>query len=126
MLVKGPELSLTKYGQPAFKDKDGHLRTEARIRWWDGEATTLRDLAEIPPGAETKHDKPYPELPDDPCPDEAGYDYHGDEPVFYGHYWRTGETQAPAGLDHQDGLRRLQRRQGWTTRRLPVARGVGD
>ena len=27
-----------KYGQPAFKDKDGHLRTEARIRWWDGQA----------------------------------------------------------------------------------------
>jgi len=93
VLLKGPELSLRKYGQPAFKDKDGHLRTEARIRWWDGEASTLRDLAEVPAGAETRSDKPYRALPEIPCPEWTRYEYHGDKPVFYGHYWRTGNPE---------------------------------
>ena len=35
VLLKGPELSLTEYGQPGFMDKGGDLRREARIRWWN-------------------------------------------------------------------------------------------
>ena len=91
ILLKGPELSLTTYGQPGFMANGDHVRTEARIRWWNSEAITLRELAEIPSGSTTEDDKPYPDLPDLECPDEAVYDYHDPTPVFYGHYWRTGE-----------------------------------
>ena len=91
VLLKGPELSLTNYEQPGFMDKDGHVRHHARIRWWNSEATTLREVAEIPPDSRTPEGDPYPKLPKLKCPKEAAYDYRGEKPVFYGHYWRTGE-----------------------------------
>ncbi len=90
VLLKGPELSLKKYGQPGFMDGDGHIRQRARIRWWDSEARTLRDLVEIPAGSRTADGDPYPDLPGEPCPDEAVYRYRDEHPVFYGHYWRNG------------------------------------
>lgn len=93
VLLKGPELSLTEYGQPGFRDKNGHLRREARIRWWNADGSTLRELAEIPPDSKTKEGTTYPTLPDDPCPKETVFDYRDAEPVFYGHYWRTGEPR---------------------------------
>jgi hypothetical protein len=88
VLLKGPELSLSKYGQPSFMDCK-HVRSEARIRWWNAKATTLRELAEVPMGATTPDGAPYPELSDHKCLEEAVYDYDGQEPVFYGHYWRS-------------------------------------
>ena len=88
VLLKGPELSLSKYGQPSFVDGD-QVRSEARIRWWNAKARTLRELAEIPMGATTPDGAPYPELPDQECLEEAVYYYDGKEPVFYGHYWRS-------------------------------------
>ena len=88
VLLKGPEISLEKYGQKGFKDKDGHVRHRARLRWWDSEAITLRELAEVPENARTPEGVTYPRLPDKECGDEAAYDYHGVKPVFYGHYWR--------------------------------------
>jgi hypothetical protein len=88
VLLKGPELSLEKYGQEAFKDKDEHPRREARIRWWDKSAETLADLTEIPPGAKTEDGRPYAPLPNEPCGDGRQYDYQSERPVFYGHYWR--------------------------------------
>lgn len=91
VLLKGPELSLADYGQPGFRDKGGHLRHEARIRWWNADGETLRELAEIPPDAETEDGAPYPILPDTPCPEGTVFDYRDPIPVFYGHYWRTGE-----------------------------------
>ncbi len=91
VLLKGPELSLAKHGQPGFRDKGDHVRNEARIRWWHAEGRTLRELAEIPPDAKTERGGEYPPLPDDPCPEEAVYDYRDPMPVFYGHYWRKGE-----------------------------------
>jgi hypothetical protein len=66
---------------------------EARICWWDEQATTLRDLAEIPPQATTPEGRPYPELPDTPCPDERGYNYRDETPVVYGHYWRQWKPE---------------------------------
>jgi hypothetical protein len=87
VMLKGPELSLSRYGQPSFKD-GSHVRSEARIRWWNAEAKTLRELAEIPTYATTPDGAPYPELPDHKCLEEAVYDYVDTVPVFYGHYWR--------------------------------------
>lgn len=87
-LLKGPELRLKDHGLPGFRDKDGHLRHEARIRWWDARAQTLDELAEIPGDAMASDGSPYPRLPATPCPDEVVYDYTGEKVVFYGHYWR--------------------------------------
>ena len=87
-LLKGPELDLKKYGQRSFRDKDGHLRHEARIRWWNARAETLRELVEIPPRASTQNGRPYGKLPKTKCVAGAIYDYHDNTPVFYGHYWR--------------------------------------
>lgn len=90
-LLKGPEISLVEHRQPPYLDKDGHPRDSARLRWWNGTATTLADLAEISSTFTTQHGDPYPPLPDI----EVSQDYVYDEqiPVFYGHYWRQGEPQ---------------------------------
>ena len=93
VVLKGPELDLDhdKYRAAAFRDKDGHLRTSARIRWWHAGATKLTDLAEIPQGAKDEHHHGYPGLPDRPLRDEdKTYAYGGTQLVFYGHYWREG------------------------------------
>ena len=40
-----------KFALPAghsFADKDGHTRHNVRIRWWEAEAHTYRDLALMP------------------------------------------------------------------------------
>jgi hypothetical protein len=89
ILLKGPEMDLRKYRQPDFKIPGDWLRHQARIRWWNAEATTLRDLAEIAPGTVTASGDPYPDLPDELCDkEETQYDYEEKIPVFYGHNWR--------------------------------------
>lgn len=87
-LLKGPEISLIAHEQPTYLDKDGHSRDAARLRWWNGTATTLADLAEISSTFTTEEHQPYPALP---AIDVAqDYVYEGQVPVFYGHYWRQG------------------------------------
>ena len=88
-LLKGPEISLTKYGADPYADKDGHPRTNARIRWWDHDATTLRELAETR-GVLTESGAPYPQLADCTVDEDDGptYVYTDEVPLFYGHYWR--------------------------------------
>lgn len=90
-LLKEPEISLVEHEQPPYLDKDGHSRDAARLRWWNGTATTLADLAEISSTFTTEDHQPYPALP---AIDVAqDYVYEGQVPVFYGHYWRQGEPQ---------------------------------
>lgn len=88
-LLKGPEIGLVEHGVPAYLDKDGHTRERARLRWWNAQATTLADVAEISSTFELEKGVPYPPLP----PIEVSQDFVYDEqvPVFYGHYWRQGE-----------------------------------
>ena len=64
VMLKGPEMSLGAYDQPSFVDKDKNVRAEARIRWWNQGADTLRELAEIPPGSTLPDGAEYPELPE--------------------------------------------------------------
>lgn len=91
VVLKGPEVSLTKNNLPAFRDKEGVPREEARLRWWRNDATTLRDFAEIPPGSPTEDGEPYPDIPEIPCTSGEKYRYPKDErPVFFGHYWKQG------------------------------------
>jgi hypothetical protein len=94
VLLKGPEISLVDHGQPAYMDKDGHVRTNARVRWWNGEATTLGEIAEISSTFTTEAGEPYPDLPSvEVTPENRSYVYTGSVPVFYGHYWRQGQPQ---------------------------------
>ena len=94
VLLKGPEISLVDHGLPPYLDKDGHRRTQARIRWWNESATTLRDLAEMGGNLTTEDGTPYPELPDIEVPaEERSYVYTDQVPVFYGHYWRWGTPE---------------------------------
>ena len=69
-----------------FTDKDGTIRTEIRIKWWEnpGEATyksisiePLENLPELPVKISTLKSADY-YLPDD-------------KKVFFGHYWLKGE-----------------------------------
>jgi hypothetical protein len=90
-LLKGPEISLVAYGQPAYTDKDGHSRSDARVQWWNSNARTLRDVAEMGGDLTTESGEPYPELPELVLADGArSCVYTADIPVFYGHYWRHG------------------------------------
>jgi hypothetical protein len=94
VVLKGPEISLTKYKLPPFIDtKGGDVpRSEARLRWWKPDATSLRDLAEIPFYSKTQDGSVYPEVPDVPVERDLKYRYPIDErPVFFGHYWKQGD-----------------------------------
>jgi hypothetical protein len=109
-ILKGPEIDLG--ADRTFVDKDGHARSEARIRWWDREATTLRDIAEIPPNSQTPDHRPFPALPRIPSEAAERYRYLDPEPVFYGHYWRTGhptvEGRTTVCVDYSAGTRNGQ------------------
>ncbi len=82
ILLKGPEVRLPH--DHFFRDKDGHVRHEARLRWWDPKATTFRSAALGMEGRESN-------LPEDPVP--ADYFYHDPVPVLFGHYWMRGEPR---------------------------------
>lgn len=94
VLLKGPEVDLSRHGLPPYFDKDRHARTSARGAWWKGDAATLRDLAVMDGNFETSDGEPYPVLPEAELPSaERSFTYRGDRPVFYGHYWRSGQPQ---------------------------------
>jgi hypothetical protein len=79
-LTKGLEVALPD--GHSFLDKDGHERRNVRIRWWDEQASTYRDLALMPHEERAK-------LPDIGLGDvKPRYDMR--KPVFFGHYWMQG------------------------------------
>lgn len=101
IILKGPELDLAKYGAKSFKDKDGNVRKNARVRWWHSGATTLAELAEVPRGSSDEAGQPYGELPDVLVDElDRSYAYDGQVPIIYGHYWRTGVP-----VEHEDWTR---------------------
>jgi len=82
-LLKGKEIPLRPGA--GFRDKDGNLRHDIRVRWWDHEATTYRAAYLGPESARTH-------IPDDAIRGEHLVDYeHGAPPLFLGHYWMEGE-----------------------------------
>jgi hypothetical protein len=67
----------------SFKDKEGKVRTEVRVRWWQEDLSTYRKAA-IGPPADMQM------IPDVPMPAEwSNHPYFG-PPVLFGHYWFTG------------------------------------
>lgn len=83
-LTKGLEIALPP--GHSFEDKDGHTRNEVRIRWWDTEATTYRDLALMPESTRQK-------LPEIAVQGDPRSPYDDIKPVFFGHYWMTGNPK---------------------------------
>lgn len=89
-LLKGPEISIAGY-EPYY-DHGGKKRTMARARWWDRDARTLGDLADVR-GMKTKDGKRYPRLPDVAVTDfDFSIIYTDPVPVVYGHYWFDWEN----------------------------------
>lgn len=80
-ILKGPEVTLP--GGTAYRDADGHERRTARLRWWDNGSSSYQDLAMVPKAQRA-------ELPNSPVP-QSRVTYDNAKPVFFGHYWMTGE-----------------------------------
>ncbi len=88
VVLKGREMKLPE--GVSFRDKDGHERHDARVRWFeDPRGKTLRNysLPEIPhlpalpvPEAVRRAARPYPS---------------NSPPVFFGHYWLDGKQPVP-------------------------------
>ncbi len=89
-LLKGIEIPLPP--GHSFHDKDGHVRHNVRVRWWDPSARSYRHLALV-------HDPAVlAKLPDTPVP-EGDLPPLTTKPLFFGHYWMTG-TPTPLGPEH--------------------------
>jgi hypothetical protein len=84
VICKGPEVELPEGF--SFKDKEGKIRTEVRVRWWQDDLSTYRKAAIVPAGNEET-------IPDLALPEEwRGHPYSG-PPVLFGHYWFTGKPE---------------------------------
>lgn len=91
VLLKGPEVSLPEGS--SYRDKDGHLRTKARVKWW----LSLRGLS--------YREASFPEqcsLPDALVAEEgteSQWDVYpaSAPPVFVGHYWLPPRDPKPYG-----------------------------
>jgi hypothetical protein len=84
ILLKGDEAALPSGF--TFTDKDGHIRSDIRTRWWAPTLTTYREAYMGPPGVD---------MPDLPI---AGHRIfpEPDRPIFIGHYWlNPAEALAP-------------------------------
>lgn len=83
-LLKGKELRLP---EGSFTDKDGTIRHNIRVRWWDAQATTYNEAFMGPESARTH-------IPDDEVSGDHLVVYsHDAPPVFVGHYWMEGDPQ---------------------------------
>jgi len=78
--LKGIEVKLPE--GVSFIDKDGHLRTKCRLKWWQPEnkRETNKDALLLCPS--NIEDQPYK---------SNGFVYNSDKPVFFGHYWLKGD-----------------------------------
>lgn len=86
-ILKGPEIALPDSHH--YHDKDGHIRSRARLRWWDPHVETLGDAAEIPADATDRNHVPLTLPPEGPLGAGTHDPYTDDVPVLFGHYWRT-------------------------------------
>jgi hypothetical protein len=98
ILLKGPEIDLT--GHQPYVDHIGKKRTSARLRWWDADARTLQQIADIR-GMTTVDGEDYPPLPDIPVDEKyLGFVYTEDIPVIYGHYWFDWDSHQEDWTDY--------------------------
>lgn len=81
--MKGPEVTLPP--GLSFRDFYGHERHEVRLAWWLRDATTFRDGAVRMKGLDPAS------IPDAPLPASVVPLISAGGPIFFGHYWMTGE-----------------------------------
>lgn len=97
-LTKGLEAPLPH--PHSFHDKDGHVRRNVRLRWWDESATDFRNLALM---SKELSDQ----IPDIDVPAHLRAAYDGLKPVFFGHYWMNGlprrQSRHAACVDYSAG-----------------------
>jgi hypothetical protein len=82
-ILKGPEVTLPE--GKAFP-QGGHMRTDARVRWWDSSAITFRQAAIVDAHTQAL-------LPETLIPVDRVLGYDDQKPVFFGHYWMTGKPR---------------------------------
>ncbi len=91
-LTKGPEAKLPD--GHSITDKDGTVRQEVRLQWWNATARTWREIAISVPSMN--------DLPDGYLPEALMSQTYprNQRPVFFGHYWLSGHPvlQAPNAL----------------------------
>ena len=84
-VLKGPEARLP--GEINFKDKEGVVRRDIRLRWY------------LPSEGQTYRSYSFPEqpnAPETPIPNVSRVGYAADErPVFFGHYWLRDPRPSP-------------------------------
>lgn len=82
--LKGKEMKMPP--GLSFNDKDGTIRQEVRIKWWEDPATMNYKSISV---------EPIDNLPETPIDlllfGEHGYYEANEKPVFFGHYWLKGE-----------------------------------
>lgn len=86
-LLKGPEAALPD--GVTFKDKDGHIRNVARIKWWTPDHFEMNERLHL--GAELKNGH---KLADMSLAGEHNYPLTN-IPVFVGHYWLNEQNPKP-------------------------------
>ena len=98
-VAKGPEARLPH--PHSFVDKGKKVRYDVRVKWWNGDARTWRQAAMSVPDINA--------LPDSPLPDNFLANTYpvGVKPVFFGHYWMSGEPKLQSAnalcLDYSAG-----------------------
>ena len=86
-LLKGPEVDLPE--GVSFKDKDGHVRHSARIKWWTAVHVDKKDRLNLGSDVTDEHkiDQVY-------IDDSHSYSA-AHPPVFVGHYWLNQDVPIP-------------------------------
>lgn len=84
-LLKGPEMALPK--GITYEDSEGVIRNRTRICWWINPASvSSKELFLQSEG----------DIPEVSIPEEIrrrNYYHESERPVFFGHYWFTGDVQ---------------------------------
>ncbi|CAB4961485.1 unannotated protein [freshwater metagenome] len=94
VLLKGPEVELTSYDLPIYKDRGGVERSKARLCWWLTGVRPLAEVLDIPANSVTKTGEPYPDLSTRLSTIEThGYEYEEDITLMFGHYWHQGAPE---------------------------------
>ncbi len=98
-VAKGPEARLPD--PHSFVDKGKKVRHHVGVKWWGSDAQNWRQVAMSVPDVN--------QLPDEPLPDDLFATIYPvrDKPVFFGHYWMSGEPELQSAnalcLDYSAG-----------------------
>lgn len=98
-VAKGPEARLPH--PYSFVDKGKKERHHVRVKWWNGDARNWREIAMSVPDINAL---PATSVPDSLLREAYPID---DKPVFFGHYWMSGEPELQSAnalcLDYSAG-----------------------